>query len=345
MKNRFYKSNWFFVTIGYVIFLIAIYFVVFTYWVTVSLLASSLISIFILIRVVKTTPKFFSIFFSLILIVINLSCTAIDINNSLKVNTQIETLFVDGEEREYRYYLPSKFYESSDKICVIALHGFMQTAATMERLTRFNDYADSLGFMVVYPEGYMKSWNDGDDTKPATRENKDDVGFISEIISKLSKEKSIDGFYLTGFSNGGFLAVDAACSLSNLIDGFAVVAAGTWKGNLKNCNSPSVSKSMFILMKEDPLTKWRQFGNSAVNYLKKFDCYSNATKDTIISNNTFTVIDYKCNETVTREAIFEKGGHVWPGGGQYLPSFIVGNAIDDIDVSELILNFWFDNTQ
>jgi len=265
----------------------------------------------------------------------------IDIQNSFRSNLQVESLFVKGEKREYCYYIPAKFNSSENKSCIIALHGFMQTAQTMERLTRFNYYADTLNFAVVYPEGYKKSWNDGDDTKPATRDNIDDIAFLSKIISKLKAEYSIENFYLTGFSNGGFLTVDAACSLDTVVDGFAVVAAGTWEGNLSNCIEVRIPKSMFILMKEDPLTKWNKFGNSVNNYLGKSGCINNIEKDTILTGDTFTVIDYQCGDKITREAIFESGGHVWPGGGQYLPSFMIGSAVDNIDASKLILDFLF----
>jgi polyhydroxybutyrate depolymerase len=36
----------------------------------------------------------------------------------------------------------------------------------------------------------------------------------------------------------------------------------------------------------------------------------------------------------------ERGGHTWPGGDQYLPAWIIGKTSRDIDVNEVIWNFF-----
>lgn len=344
-KTKFYKSNTFIIITGYLFLILSFYIVVFTYSGTIVLIISTVLSLTILIYVVKNNPKILSLIFSSILVLISLTCTATDLNNSAKINTEIESLVVGSLNREYRYYLPENFEAKGKKSCIIALHGFMQTASTMERLTRFNDYADTLGFMVVYPEGYKKSWNDGDDTKPAAHENINDIEFISQIITKLESKSSVQNFYLTGFSNGGFFAIDAACKLSDKIDGAAVVAAGVWQGNLQNCNEASKLNMMLILMKEDPLTKWRVFKKSTSDLVKNFGCTPRDVADTLYTNYGVTTIDYHCKKIIVREIVFENGGHVWPGGEQYLPSFLIGNAIDHPDASKLIVNFLIEKQQ
>jgi polyhydroxybutyrate depolymerase len=51
-----------------------------------------------------------------------------------------------------------------------------------------NGLANEAGFIVVYPDGVEKHWNDGRDiqTWRASAEDIDDVGFIAVLIEHLS---------------------------------------------------------------------------------------------------------------------------------------------------------------
>ena len=44
---------------------------------------------------------------------------------------------------------------------VIALHGRLGDGASQEHLTGLTKLSDSEGFLVVYPDGVDRSWNDG----------------------------------------------------------------------------------------------------------------------------------------------------------------------------------------
>ncbi len=75
---------------------------------------------------------------------------------------------------------------------VLLLHGGGGTGEGMEKLTLggFNRLADREGFVVVYPDGIEKHWNDGRGLEAyrAHRENIDDVGFVSALIDHLKGE-------------------------------------------------------------------------------------------------------------------------------------------------------------
>lgn len=336
MSNRVKKIL--IVVAGYLSLFASIYLVIFTYYATAALTISTIFCAGLLYLILRLSGGLLALVLAAIPLLLSATCTFIDLKNSSQTHTEVETLYSGTMKRSFRYYRPAAFGSTSPGKAIIALHGFMQTAATMERLTGLNALAQKSGFLVIYPEGYRKSWNDGDDTKPATRENIDDIGFISTIIDTLKARYNIIEIYLTGFSNGGFLAVDAACQLANKIDGFAAVAAGTWEGNLRHCSEESPVRAIFIQMKNDPLTKWQRFGTPAEDYSKRIGCISEV--DTTNQSN-YQIIRYNCAlvKSVIHVAL-DAGGHIWPGGPQYMPSFLIGSADVDFNASAFIVSEW-----
>jgi len=115
---------------------------------------------------------------------------------------------------------------------VIVLHGGGGTGEDQVKLTEggLNTLADKEGFIVVYPDGFDKHWNDGrsgEETGYRTQEeNIDDVGFISSLISYFIKELNIDPkrVYVTGMSNGAMMSYRLACELTEKIAAVAPVA-------------------------------------------------------------------------------------------------------------------------
>ncbi|PJE21956.1 MAG: esterase, partial [Mycobacterium sp.] len=61
---------------------------------------------------------------------------------------------------------------------VLNLHGGGGTGAGQRGLTDFDSVADANGLLVIYPDGYDKSWGDGRGAAPADRKRLDDVGFL-----------------------------------------------------------------------------------------------------------------------------------------------------------------------
>jgi polyhydroxybutyrate depolymerase len=72
-------------------------------------------------------------------------------------------IFFSGLERTYRIHLPSQRDQTKPVPLVFLFHGGGGTGQGMEKLTLggFNRLADREGFIVVYPDGIEKHWNDG----------------------------------------------------------------------------------------------------------------------------------------------------------------------------------------
>ena len=105
---------------------------------------------------------------------------------------------------------------------VVAMHGFLGTAQSMQQKTTFDAVANRHGFVVVYPSGVRRRWNDG----RSARNRTDDVGFLSDLISDLVRRgiADADRVFLAGHSNGGGMAMRMACDRPDLVSGIAVAA-------------------------------------------------------------------------------------------------------------------------
>ena len=68
---------------------------------------------------------------------------------------------VDGRERAYHIYVPSSYEETEPTPLLLVFHMRAGTAWLMQEISGFNRLARREGFIVVYPDGYERSWADG----------------------------------------------------------------------------------------------------------------------------------------------------------------------------------------
>jgi polyhydroxybutyrate depolymerase len=112
----------------------------------------------------------------------------------LNATVRQATLSVGGRERTYLIYVPANLPPQG--ALVIVLHGSGMDGARMRVCTgyEFDRSADQRGFVVLYPNGYRRNWNDcrKNATFPAKRENIDDISFIRALIARVIVEQAID---------------------------------------------------------------------------------------------------------------------------------------------------------
>ena len=106
---------------------------------------------------------------------------------------------------------------------LLVLHGRQITGADIRRWTRLDAVADQQGFIVAYPEGYQRSWNDGRGNSPAELDGVDDVAFVGALLDRLigAYPVAVAQVAVTGLSNGGVKCHRLALELSERI---AVIA-------------------------------------------------------------------------------------------------------------------------
>ena len=129
-----------------------------------------------------------------------------------------------GHERTFRFHLPPKGREKPP--LVLALHGHGGDAEEFERVTHLSKIADDDGFVVVYPNGFKKSWADARGTSDASVAGIDDVAFLSALIDKQIAELGADAskVVVIGFSNGAMMAQRVGCELAGKVTAIAPVS-------------------------------------------------------------------------------------------------------------------------
>ena len=91
---------------------------------------------------------------------------------------------------------------------VISIHGYTEDIAWYKDYTRMHEIADTMGYVIVYPQGIINSWNAGVVDPNDSYPNTDDVGFISALIDTMKTHHDIDlsRVYCCGYSLGGMMS-------------------------------------------------------------------------------------------------------------------------------------------
>ena len=280
------------------------------------------------------------------------------------------TITVGDLERTYLVHVPASYSEQKPAALIFVFHGGGGEAKTSGKFTGFSELSDKEGFIVVYPQGVDKSWNDGRNSTKITaqREHVDDIGFVTALLDHLEHQYSIDPkrIYATGPSNGGFFSNRVGAELS---DRFAAIApviglmACPVAENFKPRQPVSV---LAINGTEDPLVPYnggdvklmgmggRGSGISALDTVKKWADHDGCKKDPVNTelpdtdpnDGTRVKISTWSGGKDNTEVVFytiEGGGHTWPGGTQYLPQRVIGKVCRDFNATQVIWKFFVEH--
>lgn len=264
------------------------------------------------------------------------------------------SLNVDGGERQFVLHLPETYSAGKGKLSlVLFFHGGRSNAEGMDRLSGFNAVADANGFIVVYPKGVDRRWNDGRGSEMATA---DDVGFVRALIGMMVRDYRVDSrrVYATGISNGAILLHRLALELPDMIAAIAPVA-GTIPSEVARRAQPARPMPILIIHgTEDPLILWEggtgekrgQIGGATLSIPATIKFWAEAGGSTMpevtrldpLRDGTSVVkVTYGSNVILYKVV---GGGHTWPGGWEYAPERIIGKTSRDFDATEVIWNFF-----
>ena len=267
----------------------------------------------------------------------------------------------DELDREFSYYLPSNYLSITDDLpLLISLHGGDDTAEANLSYTGFVDLAEEKDFAVVFPQGTVAEnkgstgWFSGQCGTLDVCDN----DFISFLIDSLSDDLdlniNLERVYVTGFSNGAFMAYSLACNLSEKIAAVAPVSGSMDIGTIATCQSVHPMPVIHIHGENDGSispdgSEYHEPIEDVINFWKDF----NSCEQTDISygndNNsdglTWTSTSHTdCLNDVEVEWIALEGfDHYWPiyQEGSYSNSDINGsleiwNFLSRFDTSGLI---------
>ncbi len=278
-----------------------------------------------------------------------------------------KTIMVDTTEREYLLYVPAAYDGSEDWPLVLNLHGFLGFPEEQIFGSQMNPVADTAHFLVAYPKGLLIDANAfGEGGEPdfgtgwnitGTLSDNDDYAFMGAMLDQITMEYAVDEsrVFASGFSLGGLMSQNMACSMS---DRFAAVAAVSFdlQGPEILACEPGRAVPMFYM---------HGTNDFIVPYMETPGFFgAEGTVDFWVDNNgcsmdstvtMFPDIDTADGSTVTRTAYqncegdsevwfyrIDGGGHAWPGGELVPPAFaaFLGNLNRDINGSSEIWNFF-----
>ena len=265
------------------------------------------------------------------------------------------TLQFGGLTRTYGVHVPAGRVAG----LVLNLHGAGGTGIAQQRLSGFDAVADLYNLLVVYPDGYDKSWADGRGASPADRNDVDDVGFLVRLVGKLAREFGVPRghVFATGMSNGGFMSNKLACDRADVFAAIAPVSGTLGVGVACRPSQPvSVLEAHGTADPLVPFNGGKIHGRgglsrsiaalSMVTTWRTADkCHGEPSADVLPNVGDGTVVHRFVSAAcaASSEVVFyqiDNGGHTWPGGGQYLPKAIIGSTTRALDASAAMALFF-----
>lgn len=280
-----------------------------------------------------------------------------------------DTMNVGGARRTYALYAPESIPASRPAPLVLVFHGGFGTGADLAPRIGMNTLADRAGFLVAYPDGLNKHWNDGRET---TAEGADDVGFVTALIERIRSKRAIDPqrIYATGLSNGGYFTLRLACDRADIFAAVAPVMS-TFPAPLHaRCRPARPLPLLLIGGVSDPLVPWnggelkrgRELGgkggtvisvHDTIEFWRKHNGCSTSAREIALPDRDpgdGTRVKQTHYESCRDGAevmllAVEGGGHTWPGAKER-PRItrVVGRTSRDISASEMIWEFFSRHT-
>ncbi len=288
---------------------------------------------------------------------------------------QTEVLEIDGVERTYHIHFPPNLSETDAAPLVLALHGGGGQGLKFDESTAGTliPAAEARGMVLVFPDGIDKQWCDGrtehlNEGRDCT--TIDDVAFLSAIIEQMEQDYGIDPsrVYATGISNGGFMSIRLALDLTNKL---AAVAPVTAQLSVALAEQTPAQPIAIMIMNgtADPIVPFDggevrlfEFGRSrgeilsTAGTIERFRRYNDCEAvpelvelpDSEPDDGTAVEIESYTHCAADTEVILVRvvgGGHTWPGGQPYLSPKIVGVVSQEINASEMILDFFLEHAR
>ncbi len=276
------------------------------------------------------------------------------------------SVLVGDLTRTYYLYVSPNLKTGRPVPLVLMFHGGGGTPKFAEHESKFNELADREGFLVAYPEGLGKSWNDGRrvETIPAQRDNVDDVAFVAALIDDISRIHPVDQrrIYATGISNGAIFSHYLAANLSSRIAAIAPVVGGLAEPLEKSFNPKEPVSVLILNGTKDPLVPYRggditllrakrgriiATEEAARKWAEHNRCEGAPIADAVADKNPkdgciLNKLTYGNCKDGTEVVVYrlDGAGHTWPDGLQYLPKLLVGKVCREINGSEVIWEFF-----
>ena len=152
-----------------------------------------------------------------------------------------------GRTRTYLLYVPPGDSSTHRLPLVLVFHGAGDTAANTVNETDLPNIAEQDRSMIlVFPQGYDNSWNEGTGSSPAAQAGVNDVTFVETILDRVERNYAVDPrrVVATGFSNGALLTEYLGCAIPRRLTMIAPVEGELPQAIAARCH-PAVPMNVF----------------------------------------------------------------------------------------------------
>lgn len=148
--------------------------------------------------------------------------------HTLQSQTISDSLLIEGHYRSFYFKKPAA--KIKNQTVIFIMHGSGGNGTNMmEPAKNLQAIADSLGFFLVYPNGYKNYWNEcrKNATSIANRENINEQGFFTAMLQYFNKNYSTrkTQFFCIGLSGGGHMSYKLAMTMPQKCIGITAVVA------------------------------------------------------------------------------------------------------------------------
>jgi len=264
----------------------------------------------------------------------------------------IRSVRVGDQERKFVVHYPS---DMRNPRVLIAYHPALGSASFMEEATLLHNAAGAENFIVVYPEGFRRTWNVGECCGLAQKMGADDLSFFDAIMADLSTVVQIQPkAYVTGYSNGALMTYDLVCNRPNKVAAAVTFAAYLPPETIKRCPSGNVA----LMHLHGDSDQGAPVEGGMTNYLGFLGPARDTVETVALRNGCNTAspisvsapdIDTTCVEftgcagnTVVRQCTIPDLGHSWPGMAAQSGAGSVkfGPARPELNGSQFVMEFF-----
>lgn len=268
---------------------------------------------------------------------------------------------LDWQGVERCYYLVKPTVKP--KGLLVALHPAFTPVRMTEKVSRLAALAVPRGYVVLYPEGIDKQWNDFrvmTDVK-TYQDKTDDVGFLDTLTAQVQKQLKFTPreTAVAGMSNGGMMSLRLGCQ-SERFGTVAAVVANLPKG-LRDACKASAKKTLLIFGTDDDVveynggvladsgipTTWGEVESAA--HTESFFAGRNGCKkafathtlaDRHIDSTRAYIKRYACRAPLSTIHV-EGMGHTWPGERSRMLAWVTtrGAVSQQFDAGNMLLDF------
>jgi len=156
--------------------------------------------------------------------------------------------------REYIAYIPSDAKSRGPMPVIFAFHPLLGSAAGFDKQTNLARVSAANHFIIVYPNGYRRSWNATECCGAAQKRHVDDLGFVKAIFADLGQYAQVSPHrnFAVGFSNGAMFSQKLVCNMSERFAGF--VTSGGLYDTEYGCSIKRPVSAVFMSGLEDPFS-------------------------------------------------------------------------------------------